>query len=700
MAQVKNEHRTPVAGWFMHTPFQASLVYSRLSAVDYDFIVGLDVGHGETIAYMFSTEQATDENGATVSQPKVERLRLNHEDDAKVPTLLRFSGNQVIVGKKAKNVPGFFQHFKTEPEKWDTKIDGVHTHGELMDAFIRTLWKQILQYQPKLAEAVSQDRVLVTVGCPASDAWTSSEAMDRYEKLLRRATKCAHVSVLPESTAAIMAAVLSAEETVPKYKLALEQGVAVLDAGSSTLDFTYVKMGKTLITRSLRLGGHDLDEQMLEVAMEDSGLTRDQIPTEQRQTLLVQLREMKEAFYPNRESLGIQVIPIWGVDEAGRADGDLPSNLQLKFTLNAAFMERALNRKEIQLHGHLSAKQSWLELCGEFVQFTKALADSCDKVVLTGGTSFVTELSDTVRRSYGDRVIQSRDPSSSVAKGLCYAKSLEVRGKDHVSAYKAHVDKVSNRGYESFADELAHHITHVVFDGMKDSAASLAEQGETVTVERFISDVNERVRSDDRLVGDAGRQTVQNLFAKQFSSIVSNLYEEANKISSDIYGANLDSVPKLTRLTREQMDAIFQNINLNSAINKAWITVISRTFFSVFLNILYWTVLVLTLTMQLPAAGAIAALAMTLEREDFQEKAVEFFKRNNTKIKTSLLNKIIHRLTDVKSRAKNEDKTAAKTVKAVKNAGIFREEFKSSIEIQAEMALGKVLFLVYDNKPS
>ena len=45
MAQVKNEHRTPVAGWFMHTPFQASLVYSRLSAVDYDFIVGLDVGH-------------------------------------------------------------------------------------------------------------------------------------------------------------------------------------------------------------------------------------------------------------------------------------------------------------------------------------------------------------------------------------------------------------------------------------------------------------------------------------------------------------------------------------------------------------------------------------------------------------------------------------------------------------------------------
>ena len=56
MAQVKNEHRTPVAGWFMHTPFQASLVYSRLSAVDYDFIVGLDVGHGPERRHGFSAQ--------------------------------------------------------------------------------------------------------------------------------------------------------------------------------------------------------------------------------------------------------------------------------------------------------------------------------------------------------------------------------------------------------------------------------------------------------------------------------------------------------------------------------------------------------------------------------------------------------------------------------------------------------------------
>ena len=701
MAQVKNEHRTPVAGWFMHTPFQASLVYSRLSAVDYDFIVGLDVGHGETIAYMFSTEQATDQDGATVSQPKVERLRLNHEDDAKVPTLLRFSGNLVIVGKTAKNVPGFFQHFKTEPEKWDTKIDGVHTHGELMDAFIRTLWKQILQYQPKLAEAVSRDRVLVTVGCPASDAWTSSEAMDRYEKLLRRATKCAHVSVLPESTAAIMAAVLSAEETVPKYKLALEQGVAVLDAGSSTLDFTYVKMGKTLITRSLRLGGHDLDEQMLEVAMEDSGLTRDQIPTEQRQTLLVQLREMKEAFYPNRESLGIQVIPIWGVDEAGRADGDLPSNLQLKFTLNAAFMERALNRKEIQLHGHLSAKQSWLELCGDFVQFTKALADSCDKVVLTGGTSFVTELSDTVRRSYGDRVIQSRDPSSSVAKGLCYAKSLEVRGNRYVEGYRAAAKKVSDTQYQAFISEFAEYAAQVVFDDMAHSAADFAAADGKITVGKFIDDINQRAQRDERLIGREGQEKVQKIFARHFADGTVKIYEDVNKISANIYGGNLSSVPKFSRLTDAQMDAILKNLDLAHMIDRVWIsTIVPAAVFSGFSTILALAGLALTAAGQPVAGGALMILSMALDNENFREKTVEFVQRNNTQIKASFLNKLVHKLTDPAKREKNIRKAAVKAAEIVRKAGILHSEFESGLEDQAEMALGKVLFLVYDNEPS
>ena len=289
----------------------------------------------------------------------------------------------------------------------------------------------------------------------------------------------------------------------------------MLDAGSSTLDFTYVQMGKKLITRSLRLGGYGLDEQMLETALEDSGLTRAQIPQEQRQMLLVQLREMKEAFYPSQDSLGVQVIPIWGVDSEGRADPEVPSGLQLQFTMNAAFMGRALNRQGIQLNGHFSPKQSWLELCREFVQYSKALAGPCGGIILTGGTSFVSGMRDMVQQIYGVQVLQSRDPSSSVAKGLCYGKSLEIRGRDYVEEYRAFAEKLSADQYQAFVRELSAHIVQVVCDDMRDCAASASAVG-PLTVGQFTDSVNQRTREDGRLVGEAGQQAIQELFSRHF----------------------------------------------------------------------------------------------------------------------------------------------------------------------------------------
>lgn len=692
---------TGASSWFMSNPFRTLLVYSQLTGADYEHVVGMDIGHGEAMTYLFSRVQTTDENGAVVFKPSVERLRMNHEDDAKLPALIRFTNDKVIIGKKAKNAPGFFQHFKIEPAKWNTKIDAVHTHEYLMESFIRTLWEQVLQYQPKLAEAAAQGKVLLTVGCPASDDWTNVSAMTSYQKLLKRATNCVHVSVLPESTAAIMAAVLCAEETVPKHTLELEKGIAVLDPGSSTLDFTYVQLGKTLITRSLRLGGHNLDEQMLEVAMEDSGLTRNQIPKEQRQTLLVQLRELKEAFYPNRDSLGIQIIPIWGLDQNSKADADIPSNLQLKFTMNRAFMERALNRKGIQMNGHLSPKQSWLELCRDFVQYTKALIGTCDSVILTGGTSFVTELRDIVQETYGDQVIQSRDPSSSVAKGLCYAKSLEINGKDYVINYKSFAEKLTGKHYQAFIGELATYIAQVVCDDMKASADTFVRSGKPITVGNFVNDVNKRAQTNGKLTGTAGQEKVQELFTKHFSTAITTIYEEVNKISANIYGTNLQSAPKLSRLTSAQLDAMVQNLNLANVVNQAWITaIVPNAVFSVLKTVLFLVSVYLLTVGQLVAAGVVAMLAMALDNENFQQKMTEFVMKNNTPLKKGLLKKISANLADKTKREKNVKNASQKAAESMKKFGVLKPEFESSLQDQAEIALGKVLFLVYDNKPA
>lgn len=699
MTETKAVQDSGVSSWFMSNPFQKNAVYTLLTGADYDFVVGMDVGHGETVAYLFILEKNGD--GMTV---RVERLRLNHEDDAKLPTLLRFTDDKAIIkaiiGRKARNAPGFFQHFKVAPSRWDTKIDQVHTHGELMEAFIRTLWEQILQYQPKLAESTAQGRVLLTVGCPSSREWTSPQAMERYRALLERATGCTHTTVLPESTAAIMAAVLSAEETVPPYKLQLEKGIAVLDAGSSTLDFTYVQLGQTLITRSLALGGHDLDEQMLEVAMEDSGLVRSQIPGEQRPTLLMQLREMKEAFYPGGDSLGIQIIPIWGLDGEGRADPDLPSDLQLKFTVNRAFMERALNRPGIQLNGHLSPRQSWLELYREFVQYTRALCPDCDKVIITGGTSFVTQVREAVNVCYGDQVIQSRDPSSSVARGLGYAKSLESRGRVYLGDYKAFAKKLSEQQYKAFTFELATYIAGVVCDNMQVCAASLAESDATVVVGSFIERVNQRVLRSPKLTGETGEQAVQEIFSRHFSEAVVKIHEEANKISAHIYGASIQSAPRFSSLTADQLAAISKRLGLSSVVSKAWIaTLVPGAIFSILSTVLLVMAMALAVIQPLTSLLLIT-LSLALDNQNCQEKIMEFVVKDHTEMKPWMLRKVVGSLEKESSRQKTVIKAAGKAAEAMQKAGVLKQELESILQDQAEIALGKVLFLVYDNEPS
>lgn len=693
--------KNSVPSWFMSNPFEKNLVYSRLLGMDFDYVIGMDIGHGEAMVYAFSRVKTVDEKGNIVVKPSVDRLQMNHEDDAKLPTLIRFTDDKAIIGKGAKKSPGFYQHFKTEPSKWDTKIDMVHTHEYLMKAFIRTLWAQVLQYQPAIAASAEKGRVLITVGCPSSEDWTSVEAMQKYQNLIISATKCKNVSVLPESTAAIMAAVLCVEETSPKYVLKLDKGIAVVDAGSSTIDFTYVRLGKNLITRSLKLGGHDLDEQMLEVAVEESGLSKDVIPDEQRQTILVQMREIKESYYPEQLSLGVKTIDIWGVDADGKASPDIASDYQLKFVANKSFMDKALNRKSIQLYGHLSEKESWLKLCEDFIYYTKTLISSYDKIILTGGTSFVTELKELVDRIYGGNVIRSRDPSSSVAKGLCYAKSLENQGRDYMEQYKKDVAAIGAANYKAFITSLAEYMSKLVYQDMADSAAAFTKVNGGVTVRQFLDDINVRARKNDRLVGKAGKAKLSELFLKYLSEGTLAVHAKTNEISSKIYGTTLNSPPKLSKLTEEQALEIIQGFNLTSFINESWTsTIIPSTVFSIFSTILFFVGSCFLIAGQLIVGAVLFSLSTVLDSTAVQQRLTGHTSTMNMRLSQGTILRLSRVIHDEDRAKTNIAKATEKATQAMMSSGLLKDNFMDSISEQAEIALGKVLFLVYDEKPN
>jgi len=695
--------------YFLNNPYHSQMVYEnlkRLSAEAPSYIVGLDLGHGETLAYGVDPVKMAAEGG----RPK--RLQMDNDGSFKIPTMIYYRGNQgggekIVIGAKAKKYD-FIQDFKCSPSRWADRLRG-HTHRELMRDFIHVLWEQLLKYNPQVESAAAQNQLLISVGCPSSPSWTSIGAMGAYTELIAEATGCPKVLVMPESTAAIMSAILCADEMRPKVKLKLHKGIVVFDAGSSTLDFTYVRLGEKMIIRSLALGGYELDNQMLETALEESGATRAQVPEEQVDNLLVKIRDAKETFYPDMDGLGVRTERTWGRNAQGKADKSIRGDLEIAYNVSSGFMQKTLSRQAIQLDSLLSPKRSWLQHCEAFVNTTKGLigTDSngrplCDKVIVTGGTSSVYELMEAIRNVYGkDIVIQSNDPSTSVVKGLCYAKCLELNGIGQIEPYRAATGQKIGAHYDAFLNEMSLYITEIVCDRVKDAVGSLAAENEKIKVAVLVDTINEAVRADPRLTGEEAMRKVEGLFIDHFKSAQTDILEEVNRVSTQLYGATLSAPPQIPLLSDKELTALVDSLNLAGTINAAWAySVVPAVLFDILFTILLTLGIAMMGTALAPLGVATELFAIyAMDNQNFKEKVMRFLLQKNFSLSRWQMNQIVRHLTVPKKRQKIITDAAEKTLAANKKKELLKQEFVPVLEQQAEIALGKVLFLVFDEKP-
>lgn len=708
----------PVPCWFMSNPFSAGMVYNQLNRADFEYVVGMDIGHGESLVALFCK-----------STGRVTLLNLNANYATKIPSYIRLSrdkATKVLIGTQAKKRPDFIQHFKVAPKYWKNKKNG-YTHIDLMGNFIRALWEQALALSDDLRNA-PKDKVMIVVGCPASPLWTDSKALRQYRDLVQAATQYNHVSILPESTAAIMSVIHSSDGLKKGHTLQLDRGLAVLDAGSSTLDFTYVILGKQLITRSLQLGGSDLDRQMLTLVLEQNGLSEDQIPQEQFADILVQLRMAKEQFYPDRESIQIN-IPIWGRNPDGSGSSEVDSGLTLKCIVNEPFMTAVLNRADIEPEGVVGGmKKSWLMMAEDFIRSCRDLIglDSdghllCDHVLVTGGTSFVTELMDMIKNVYGKNLaVQSQDPSSSVAKGLAHAKRLDIQGHELVEAYKQEVLKISSNVYQGFLEDLCAYIADTSCDISREVCISLSQTPGKKKFRVMMETIHAASSQDPRLTGDLFDAKVQELFRKHFAIAYDALREKANEVSAGIYGANLqNSLPRIPPLSDKDMQAITSRLNLRDFVTKTLLDPISSSFvFSMVQSFVLYAALVLLDTGNFPAAIIVAFIAGLLGNKSVQQflqlviAKLPFVTFSNKKLQElagklddqdyrqktvgSISQDIVR---EIQTALKQKEKAEKKDGRRLADPRPLYKEFLTCLSTQAESILGKLLFLVYDEKP-
>lgn len=271
------------------------------------------------------------------------------------------------------------------------------------------------------------------VGCPSG--W-SSEARERYRQYFIAAGMI-HCEVISESRAAFMFARESGELRVSDELLT--RPTLIIDAGSSTTDFTYVA---DLNERSLAvadfgevaLGGGVIDRLVLEKNLRRSdyggeiGLILERYPTYAARCEF-EARKVKEMYFT--QQMRKSSLPCESANKlyAGRKP------ITLDISLNDRDMQDILNTPMSQLGG-----KSFIGCYREALR--KARAEQEDGlpeiILLTGGASRMPLIEEICRENFPQaQVLRGLEPEYAIARGLCHALRIDQKIQGFSGAVEA-----------------------------------------------------------------------------------------------------------------------------------------------------------------------------------------------------------------------------------------------------------------------
>ena len=519
----------------------------------YDYIIGIDFGHGETVAYILKIER--DEKGDLKFE--VSPLRLE-EKFSVIPTMITFDekGNPYI-GNDAKDTRYFEQWFKSSPSDWTQGGKGELTNEALMKKFYEKLFEQILKHNKdvKINKAIDSSRLLICVGCPASEKWTKAQSVMAYTELVKEATGVSDVCVVPESTAALMSLMLKSgnisEES--QGKIELDKGVAVFDFGSLSVDFTYILPGGKIVTRSItEVGGSDFDKVLRDVLFEKMGFKKEDFPPEEMKEILVEIREAKESFY--------------------RKNGKFEIKFKLgnkEQVINEAIMEEVMTRKD-------ENGQSLKERIGTFIKLCKNAIGkapiSC--AIVVGGGSNIIPLRKLVEDSFGkEKVTKYDNPSLCVAEGLCLIKQIEISGMKRLNEYQYYSKTYAEATYKEILNKITKETIPPFIEEIKLVLKEFINEEREAGIQDIFDRYEQRKKQQSASKNEDEKTTISELYFECNKNFQEKMTKKANEIAKNIYPENFISTPQLEVRDSEKFakdDDVVENVidRISSKIEK------------------------------------------------------------------------------------------------------------------------------------
>ena len=565
--------------------------------------LAFDFGDGTTCASRFDS---------SLNEPEVPNIVKGQQE---IWTNIAFdkNGENPVIGLKgSKRGYTIVSNWKSKPSKLDAEAWERKTAIE----FMRESFKLFLSNNPEYSDGQKWTgmcngqpcRVVIGVPCDWSD-----EDIFEYRKMADEAG-LPDVQIFKESQAAVLFARKFMAAGLPDEYL--ENGVLMIDIGSSTTDFTYMK-GLRATHCGLTLGAKYVEQAFLGDAMQRTGYeyfkeSGDAESKEQGRRLraanLLSVRQWKESFFSEAQQANpdVETTPLPGSE---LKVGDIEDGVAY---ITTEFVDRCLNDASNGVtfslphlsdmwknHG-MDGKNTWR---GHFRQALRCVEDlwkidvSKLTIFVTGGASRMGFVENDIKSVYGKDVRcvlgNDRERSFSVVKGLAwtaYATDLiqdkrESLGQEIKNVISKHDKIVGDKVLyntlvvdllQSIADTIASKFVYKLADKMRSDPSSLNTRRK---MERFgrenVTELLRGIQIEQRISTLAKKL----LATKEMLGLFSALQENLGR--ADIYMKRPElpieqiNLPKdfevnidIASITEKILDAIYWAI----ALALAWFT--------------------------------------------------------------------------------------------------------------------------------
>ncbi|MCD7824133.1 MAG: hypothetical protein LUG86_09005 [Oscillospiraceae bacterium] len=468
-----------------------------------------------------------------------------------------------------------FMYFKVSPQHFDELCSDSllveetgFTHGMAMACYFHALLENILTYS---GELTPQDRpnLELLIGCPTTEAWTDEQMRNRYANLVKNATGVQSVKIVPESRAAMYSNFGSEDKS---GRVSAVNGVAVFDFGSSTADFTYMQLGKTMIEFSWTLGAYNIERNMMIRALkkamaEDTSLTPDE---ESIVKVEDELRDAKETYYNGEYGTKAHAM-ICSFED--RSSGE---SVDAILRVGSELMTQVVSEDKIEVAtGNLKNKQfitdSWEGSCRSFFQEAKNSIDSrkapLETIVLTGGASKMNFIEPLCQEVFpGVRILRDNNPAHSVSTGLAWVAATDEKVPACRMAAKAEVKTQLTESVKKFRTGIIDAIYEEITKKVQESAIEWANKNNDTETARTL-----QTGIQAKLEDKAFQKTLSDICDRKISELkneLSGVYEKAiNKQIKILYSEEIAAALMLPKdiLKEASSDAIFKDGVIDTA---------------------------------------------------------------------------------------------------------------------------------------